>query len=344
LTTFVLRVCGAGPQDSACHTSIGTFTAGPSSLIIAHLGTVFARSAGPGPLALLGSATSMTYRGYAEAKDWKEADFASCSAELSSYFAAELARHSISFGAARIFELGFGNGSFLRFARDNGADIVGIEVQDELLSRASEKNFTVYHSIEEARASEAGHSFDLVVAFDVFEHLEPAELIEMLHEARSLLKTGTGRLLARFPNGDSPFSLPFQNGDFTHRTVLGAGKIEQILAQCGWQSIFLGEPVWTATTLGRRFQNAVRNGLRHSLERLLIYLYYGRVGPATLYYNYILIAAPAAGADRASTGTNAAQVSGRTRKEAVAGHGPLNPVRRVQSLRMYSGSILPRTA
>lgn len=244
------------------------------------------------PLLHIPDNCAMSYHEYAELKGWDGFDFGKCSFGESAYYAMELARHGFSCQGRRILELGFGNGMFLRFARDSGAEVVGVEIQDDLLKRAADRGFVVYRSLDQVLESAVGKNFDLAVAFDVLEHLSPEETVETFRKMQRLVKPDTGLFIARFPNGDSPFSLPLQNGDYTHRIALGAGIVSQILARGGWKINYLGEPMLTPATFRERMLLSPAHVFRRALERLLIALYYGRHGPSTLYHNYILVASP----------------------------------------------------
>ena len=70
----------------------------------------------------------------------------------------------------------------------------------------------------------ADGSFDLVVAFDVLEHVPPAEALAFLRALLRVLRPG-GCVLLRFPNADSPFGLAHQNADVTHLNTIGRGKV-----------------------------------------------------------------------------------------------------------------------
>jgi 2-polyprenyl-3-methyl-5-hydroxy-6-metoxy-1,4-benzoquinol methylase len=233
------------------------------------------------------------YDGYAQAKQWHDQNFGKISDAERHYLRSEITRHQLALGGRRVLEIGFGNVSFLRFARDEGADAVGIEIQDDLLKLAAENGFEAYSTIDALRMRNIGQPFALIAAFDVLEHLTPAEAIEMLRKLRDLADLSEGILLARFPNGDSPLSLPIQNGDFTHRTALGAGIVKQILQRSGWKLAYLGEPTWAFSSMRDRLVGGTRHLLRRSLEGVLLSVFYGRGGPPTLYHNYILVAKPA---------------------------------------------------
>jgi hypothetical protein len=237
----------------------------------------------------------MTYEGYAEQKGWSATDFGRCTPGEAGYYAAELKRFGVQCSGRRFLEMGFGNGSFMRFARDSGAEIVGVEIQESLLQLARRNGYTVYADLDSAMEAQPSGSFDLLIAFDVLEHLALDEAIATLKKLSQLARPASARLIARFPNGDSPFGLPLQNGDFTHRTALGAGIIRQLLECSGWRLNYLGEPKLMLNSI---YSFAIRGSLnliRRLLERLVLSLYFGRGGPITLVSNYLLVATLAIG-------------------------------------------------
>lgn len=115
----------------------------------------------------------------------------------------------------KILEIGYGRGSFMQFLNDKGADIFGSEIQNVLLDAGKLKGYSVTDNIETLQK----HSYDLVFALDVFEHMTEFELTEYLKNIGTLLKKG-GILVARFPNCQSPASLYNQYGDYTHKIHL----------------------------------------------------------------------------------------------------------------------------
>lgn len=163
--------------------------------------------------------------GYNLWKNWSDSNFGLLSKTQIIYFNAELRRCGFSLSAnypLNIVEVGFGNGSFLKYAQIKGWDITGIEKNDSLVGVGCRAGFNCYATLEAAGLEIS--SIDLVVAFDVLEHMHECEILEFLLDIKKILKPG-GVLIARFPNGDSPLSLPNQNGDATHITYLGSGKI-----------------------------------------------------------------------------------------------------------------------
>jgi len=177
-------------------------------------------------------------RAYRTWKGWAESSFGELSAVQRKYFLAELRRTGLDLPRPLdVLEIGFGNGSFLAFARQQGWRISGTEMSQELVNSACAKGFDARHDLEFASFPE--ESFDLVVAFDVLEHIEQHDLAAFVARVLRVLRTG-GRFLARFPNGDSPFSCVFQNGDPTHRSWIGSFRAHSLAAETGCEVAFLG--------------------------------------------------------------------------------------------------------
>jgi len=178
--------------------------------------------------------SSQLYSGYSDWKDW-HGEFAPSDREAR-YFAAEFA--GIPLAGRRVLEIRFGNGSFLAWAKARGAEVVGTEIDRAMIERARAKGFSAEPASLEALAA-AGQRFDLVVAFDVFEHWDKPMLVANLTQIAALLRTG-GLVLARFPNGQSPFGRVHQHGDLTHQTALSVSSVMQLarltgfaVARCG---------------------------------------------------------------------------------------------------------------
>lgn len=174
------------------------------------------------------------YCGYAGWKGW-HGEFAPSEREAR-YFSAELA--DVPLAGKRVLEIGFGNGSFLAWAKARGADVVGTELDAAMIERARAKGFDAQPASLAALAA-TQQRFDLVVAFDVFEHWDKPALVENLRQISALLRSG-GMVLARFPNGQSPFGRIFQYGDLTHQTVLSASSVAQLAHLTGFAVVRVG--------------------------------------------------------------------------------------------------------
>lgn len=174
---------------------------------------------------------------------------------------------------ARILEIGFGTGALLLYLSTLGYECWGIErrsVHDKELER---KGLTIMScDISELPAEH----FDLICAMDVFEHLEKPEIIEMLRKVREVLKPG-GRLLARFPNGASPFGAMNQAADLTHLTVLSVSSFSQACSVAGLQLVggWNSATSWRAEGLLRTVLKPFTLIGRRLVEIVLSVLFYG---------------------------------------------------------------------
>jgi 2-polyprenyl-3-methyl-5-hydroxy-6-metoxy-1,4-benzoquinol methylase len=209
--------------------------------------------------------------GYQSYHAWKGWDNPfTCPPALADYYAAEFA--GIALHGARLLEIGFGNGEFLAWASEQGAVVAGSEITSESIAAAKTRGLTLVPPDFEDGPT-AATTFDIIVAFDVFEHLPVAAITAKLSAIAAMLSPG-GWLLLRFPNGQSPFGLDSQHGDATHVTALSRAKIEQYAA---------GLPLAThryggaARVRGRgvaqRVVRAVRYALRDMHMALLRFVY-----------------------------------------------------------------------
>lgn len=204
--------------------------------------------------------------GYAAWKDWDSEKFGQYSRGKKRYFAWHLARcHPAPI--ERALEIGFGNGAFMGYARAVGIDVIGTEIQDELRRRAAAAGFDSRASVDEL---DENLYFDLIVAFDVFEHMEQEALIPLFRSLASKLLPG-GVLLCRVPNGESPFGRLFQHGDLTHTCTLGLSKFKQIGASSGLCVAHVGEAPWYVTA--RNPKRVLREWLQWLLERIVAFAY-----------------------------------------------------------------------
>jgi 2-polyprenyl-3-methyl-5-hydroxy-6-metoxy-1,4-benzoquinol methylase len=218
--------------------------------------------------------STQLYSGYADWKNWR-GEFAPSDREAR-YFAAELA--DIPLGGKRVLEIGFGNGSFLAWAKAVGAEVVGTEIDAVMIEHARARGFDARPASLEALAA-ANERFDLIVAFDVFEHWDKATLITSLRQFGDLL-TPCGQVFARFPNGQSPLGRVHQYGDLTHQTVLSASSILQLANMTGFAVVRVGNAC--SVPLRRDFFSLLKHSWRRwrraRLERWIGKVYgFGRL-------------------------------------------------------------------
>ena len=193
----------------------------------------------PDPLTTSEEHPDLVYgKSYLEWKGWDEDTFAKVGSLDAIYFDAELSRARFKpAGNIEILEIGFGNGSFLAYAKSKGWNAVGTEVNDFLVEMATRRGLNAIHANDLNTLTEG--AFDLVVAFDVLEHIPQDHLLEFVRSLAKTLRPG-GLLLARFPNADSPFGLLNQNGDMTHLTAIGLGKVRYLSRELDMNLVFFG--------------------------------------------------------------------------------------------------------
>lgn len=175
------------------------------------------------------------YEGYADWKGWT-GEF-TASDKHARYFRAEF--EGLPLAGREVLEIGFGNGGFLAWARQQGAKVTGLEINPDMLAAAARLGYPARNAELRTLVAEGRHC-DLVVAFDVLEHWSHAELIENFRAIADLLNPG-GHFLARFPNGHSPFGRVYQYGDFTHRSVLSRYRIEYLAEVSGLEVVRIAD-------------------------------------------------------------------------------------------------------
>jgi SAM-dependent methyltransferase len=169
--------------------------------------------------------TAALYEGYAEAKGWTGQD----SAAQFPFF-----DHLASLAGmkpGRLLEVGFGEGCLLDWAKARGYQASGNDILPSMVDAARNRGLDVRLGALKAGDFAEG-SFDWIVAMDVFEHLTTEQIIEHLSLFRTLLRPG-GRVVARFPNGASPFFGVHQYGDVTHLTPISPESLGQLAARAG---------------------------------------------------------------------------------------------------------------
>ena len=188
---------------------------------------------------------------YREWKGWDAEAFGQEDFASARYYELELARAGIALRAGlRILEVGFGNGEFAAWARARGAEYIGTEADEALVDRARALGYDARVATPNLRHVAAG-PIDVVVAFDVFEHLDPEEAKTVLRSARDCLRPG-GLVVIRVPSGDSPFSRAIQHGDLTHRTTIGSGIVRQYAVAAGLEVVQIRPPAFPLLGMGMR--------------------------------------------------------------------------------------------
>lgn len=169
----------------------------------------------------------MEYSKYIVWKKWHMKDFGLVNPGLAFYFD-QIFKPMLKVKSS-VLEIGFGNGELLGYLRAHGHEVVGVEVNGVLVEWAKKSGYNAHQGLI-WDITGWHEKFDLVVAFDVVEHLGEKELHALFAWVRRYLKN-EGKLILRFPEGASPLGLASQHGDFTHVTTLTKQKVEALCAE-----------------------------------------------------------------------------------------------------------------
>lgn len=225
------------------------------------------------------------YQNYEDHKNW---EFGKPEAD-GEYYVKEWSRIGLP-APLKLIEVGFGSGGFLVWAKAAGNQVSGSEVNPELVKLAKARGLQAFESKDLSvflKEPNSESSVDLILAFDVLEHLFPEEISSIFQQASKLLKPG-GKFYARFPNGQSPFSLQLQHSDVTHVTTLTIVKLMQIASRHGFVLEFSGNAA-RPIKFGRRpaWQRKIMFWVRDVLEVIIGNIYFG--GPVPLDPNLSVV-------------------------------------------------------
>ncbi len=145
--------------------------------------------------------------------------------------------------SASIIDLGCGSGALISLAKQMGyTNIVGVDRSQEQVAAAQQLGITEVRQgdlFDYARGLPDA-SQDVIVAFDVIEHLSKNELITFVKEVLRLLRPG-GRWILHTPNAESPLFGRIRYGDYTHELAFTQKSIRQLLLSVGFSQISVYE-------------------------------------------------------------------------------------------------------
>lgn len=213
-----------------------------------------------------GTESTDTYASYLDWKQWDGSRFGLSGTEEQVYFGKLIALAGPLCGKDAC-EVGFGNGPLLGYLGATGWRMFGVELQEELVARARNHGAIAVTGIEQFPGD---LRFDLILLIDVLEHIDQHKIPDFLASMKARLKPA-GKIIARFPNGDSPFGLKNQNGDITHVTVIGSKKLGYFARRAGLAVIYLGaEPLpIRGGSFSKQIKKAISIPLRHLLRKIL---------------------------------------------------------------------------
>lgn len=141
--------------------------------------------------------------------------------------------------SVRILDLGCGHGAFVHFLREAGYQtVVGIDdsaQQVELAAKLRIPGIRRGDLMDELSAM-SPQSQDVVIAYDVIEHFEKSEIVQLVQAVYRVLSR-EGRWIIHTCNGESPFGGASRYGDFTHEVGFTRNSIHQLLSAFGFRSV-----------------------------------------------------------------------------------------------------------
>ena len=167
----------------------------------------------------------MKYSGYIEWKNWNEDEFGLVMPGSRFHFN-QMFRNRFK-NKSKIVEIGFGNGELLSYFSELGHQVVGVEINNDLVERAKKSGYAAYSGVIFEIPELKSEKFDLIVGTAVAAQMHYDDLVQLFSWANTHLNDG-GTLHLVFPEGASPFGLGYQNGDFTHLSCLTKSKIKAL--------------------------------------------------------------------------------------------------------------------
>ena len=139
---------------------------------------------------------------------------------------------------SKILDVACGAGHFLYFLKKEGyTDVYGIDLSKEQLEIAKKMGIT---EVEEIDLFDYLHrhpeKYEMIVAFDIIEHLTKDEVFEFLDALYSALQPG-GKVLIGTINAASLFGSGMVYMDFTHEQGFTPASLAQVLKLSGFENV-----------------------------------------------------------------------------------------------------------
>ncbi|MBI9073492.1 MAG: class I SAM-dependent methyltransferase [Melioribacteraceae bacterium] len=150
----------------------------------------------------------------------------------------EFSNLKIDFENKIILEIGCGIGGFLYYLNHKGiSNFLGIDIDEKQISVC--KQFVTPKVICKdvfEFLDETNEKFDVIVMFDVIEHIKKDNIIPLLKEINNILNKN-GLLVLRTPNMASMTSFYSRYLDFTHEIGFTSESLEYVLNETNFKNI-----------------------------------------------------------------------------------------------------------
>jgi 2-polyprenyl-3-methyl-5-hydroxy-6-metoxy-1,4-benzoquinol methylase len=142
---------------------------------------------------------------------------------------------------AKCLDLGCGSGLLLETLCDAGySNLRGVDLGGQAINIARKSGLQVVQADLREFLRNANESFDLITAFDVIEHFDKDEVIDVLALVLNCLNPG-GRFILQTPNALSPWAASYRYEDLTHELIFGPHSITSVLQLTGFNDVRIRE-------------------------------------------------------------------------------------------------------
>lgn len=170
-------------------------------------------------------------------KNW-HADTTEHIEKMNRFYAAIIGEHFPTNKDLSILDIGCGMGFLLLSLKNAGyKNMSGIDTDEQQVRSCNEKNLDVSlvrDSIGYLNNSSA--KYDLITAFDVLEHIPPADQISFLKAINGALKP-EGQLIVTVPNANSVLASRNRYIDYTHHVLFTEVSLDFVLYNAGFREI-----------------------------------------------------------------------------------------------------------
>jgi len=139
----------------------------------------------------------------------------------------------------RIVDLGAGNGASLHALKSAGyLNIRGVDISPEQIEEAHRAGIpeVTLEPIDSFLDRTESESIDVVLLFDVLEHLSRNALFTTLDQVYRVLKPG-GRCIVHVPNAEGIYGMRIRYGDLTHEQAFTPRSLQQALTTIGFTAV-----------------------------------------------------------------------------------------------------------
>ncbi|MBC7877083.1 MAG: class I SAM-dependent methyltransferase [Anaerolineales bacterium] len=164
---------------------------------------------------------------------------------------ADIVKKHLQLNKAKVLDIGCGGGLFLSLLKQDGAEVVGIELSDSRAQYAKIKHNLEIHKYaieDDFWQKEYVNSFDAITLWDVIEHVNYP--FQVLQSTANVLKQG-GLLFIDTPCRDSFYH---QFGEFTYR--LTKGKYPTFLNAMYSSHLFGHKQIFSTNEMKQLFESA----------------------------------------------------------------------------------------